>query len=725
MGHRYFGSTVIGFVVGTLVALILTFNAYPFELQPTPYQAMSIFASGASEFGVVGAVPSLSSDSSKQAAIDKISGAGFGWMRHEFTYANPVDFTPYDAANSKAKAAGIKTLALLAYPGADKSHDEWKAFVTSVVGHYGADVAAWEIMNEADNYLSASDYVTYLQEARDIIKGINSGAKIVATGITSRQQATSFWDGIASAGGWGMFDAIGLHVYHSGNPEKVNFGGGDLVGELDRVVGNINKNGGGKTIWITEMGYRSTSEGEQGQANYLARALLMSRSVSSVERIFIYRLWDGDAYGLLTSSLAEKPSYGRVKSVIENISGKGSGSKLSPQTKSTLDNFDAVSSKWDTTPTSNGSTALSTTTGYSGNGMKISYNFTADAAYAVAEQNIPISGTPSAIAVWINGDNTINVWKFRFKDKNGETFQTDLGSIASGWSYKQFSIGTDTAFTSWGGDGNIDFPIAFNAIVIDRQGGAASASGVVDELVAITGSADLYAYLFGSTVAWWKASGTDTATLCGSSREFREDPQYAGNVNCGDTPTATTAQGASSTTAKKKSTTTTKTVVAKVAIDKTKSYIRLDGQNVIADDKSTFRMVVGLRSADDKAITDRKPEILMSGGQSTLRDSILVGPEWITEVSSNQPGQRIATIKADGVDLGELKMEFVAATPGAAAEVPTIVQPVEAVPLSGFSTAQKVAIGGVSLLALVGALMVWRRTMLVEFFHQLHNKISS
>ena len=165
-------------------------------------------------------------------------------------------------------------LALLSYPGSDVTHDDWKSFVQTVVDHFGSQISAWEIMNEVDTALSGSDYVTYLNEARDIIKANNGSATIVASGITSRIEATSFWDGIAAAGGWDSFDKIGLHIYHSGAPETVNFGGGNILGEISRVVGSINKNGGGKKYglpsWDTN---RAAWEKPTKQTGWHARSL--------------------------------------------------------------------------------------------------------------------------------------------------------------------------------------------------------------------------------------------------------------------------------------------------------------------------------------------------------------------------------------------------------------------------------------------------------------------
>lgn len=714
MQHRYIASGLVGLVFGGLVFIILSVSPYPFDQSSfsNSYGVKHTAASSlASEFGVTGAVASLSSDASKSTATSKITEAGFGWVRQEYTYSGAIDFTPYDAALTKTKAAGLKTLVLLAYPGSDKTHDDWKSYVTSVATHLGSDGAAYEIMNEIDNALSASDYVTYLSEARTIILAANSNATIVLSGLTSRQQATDFWDGVVAAGGWSMFDKIGLHVYHSGYPEKVNFGGGDLIGELDRVVGNINKNGGGKKIWITEIGYLSGAEGTTNQANWLARTLVMSKTVSSVEKMFLYHLYDGsgDAYGLLSTSLAEKPAFGTVKSTVGSLSGLSSATKLTSQAKTSLDAFDTVSG-WSTDATSNGTTTLSGDTGHSGAGMKIAYSFTDSSAYAVAEKKIGISGTPTALAAWIYGDDTKNVWKFRFTDKNGETFQTDLGSISSGWSYKQFTIGTDTAFTSWGGDGKIDFPIAFNSIVIDRQGGAASASGKVDEIMAISGSADLVAYQFGSSnVAWWKVSGSDSTSLCGATREFREDPQYASNVNCSDTPasssnTAAVVSATSSSSSTTKKAKTASPPPAPVA-DQTKSTIRVDGTAVPANDTTTYAIVITVKDASGTIITNQKPSITMSGGQTTASDVVLIGNEWIARVSSNAEGARTALVKVRDAELGSVTMTFVVVpvlTPAAKKSTPVqnVVAPVP--PSAEVPVNRPVAISlGLATLALV------------------------
>lgn len=291
--------------------------------------------------------------------------------------------------------------------------------------------------------------------------------------------------------------------------------------------------------------------------------------------------------------------------------------------------------------------------------MKMAYNFNANQAYAVAERALPIDGTPSALAIWIKGDNTGNIWKFRFKDKNGETFQTDLGPIADSWTYKQFTLGADSAIVSWDGNGVIDYPISFNAVVLDRQSGSASGEGVIDDIVAITGGADLFAYQFGDTVAYWKVSGSGSAVLCGASRDFKEEPSYASGVSCTDTPKT---DSSSSTTTAKASPKSKASLVAKVAVDAAKSVYRVDGSDIVADGKATYRIVVQLKDASGKLLKDRKPQIILTGDPlyGTLTDPVLVGDEWFIYLSSTQPGERILEIKSDGILLKTISAVFVA-----------------------------------------------------------------
>jgi len=408
----------------------------------------------------------------------------------------------------------------------------------------------------------------------------------------------------------------------------------------------------------------------------------------------LYHLYDegGDSYGLMNSGFSHKSSYDKVKSVVDSIAGKGTGTRIFPLTKKVIDSLDATDG-WSTEATSNGTTTLSTETGHTGSGMKLAYSFSGDSAYAVAEKSIAIDGTPTALAAWLKGDDTKNIWKFRFKDTNGETFQTDIGNVSSEWQYVQFSIGTDTAITSWGGDGRIDFPISFNAIVLDRQsGGSASGSGIIDEITAVTGDADLYAYTFGSTAAFWKGSGSSTNALCSASVEFRTDPQYIQVGDCSDTPTTAppqVAQAQESVAIVQDDTPVSipQKTVKKAdppspppAIDVTKSGVRVDGKDTIADDSAEYILVITLTDVNGKQVTDRQPDIFLSGGQTTVKKIVLVGSEWWIYITSNETGERTAVIKVGDMQIASVKFTFIAK--------PKPVEPVKEVPTSPTATPQ-------------------------------------
>ncbi len=247
-----------------------------------------------------------------------MSKLGVGWAREEYTYSDAVNFAPYDAAYSRLRAANIKILGLLTY-SSGKSHAQWRTYVTSVVNHFPS-VPAWEIMNEADNYLSPADYVPFLKEAHDIIKARNSSSKVILSGITARVESPNFWNGVAAAGGWGYFDAAGLHVFHNTDPYHDSYNNGTLAQEIQHAIDSLNHNGGGKKIWLSEFGWDSNKFGTDNQATWFSQGLPIVHNFSEVEKIFIFRMYDqGNGLGLLTSSFAEKPAFGAVKDTISRI----------------------------------------------------------------------------------------------------------------------------------------------------------------------------------------------------------------------------------------------------------------------------------------------------------------------------------------------------------------------------------------------------------------------
>jgi len=275
------------------------------------FQIKIVKAASADSYGAVTFVSSLPSSSNKTLVASKIASAGMGWAREEYTYP-VVDYAPYDSAYSKLKGQGFQILGLLTYPGGI-SHDEWKSYVNKVVGHFPG-VSAWEVMNEADNYLSPADYAVFLREAHQIIKA-KGNATVVCSGLTARKEVYPFWTGLRDAGGWDSFDVIGLHMFHDGSPFEDSYNNGTFSQEIQKVINTV----GDKPIWITELGYDSNNYGSANQASWLVESLKIARNYPQVYKVFIFRAYDhGNGLGLLSSSFAEKESYVAVKNWLLN-----------------------------------------------------------------------------------------------------------------------------------------------------------------------------------------------------------------------------------------------------------------------------------------------------------------------------------------------------------------------------------------------------------------------
>jgi hypothetical protein len=498
-------------------------------------------------FGV-GAYLSSEPDADKTTVANMMSDLGMSITRMTINYSDNIDWSPYDTAVELTRSRNIENLILLHYEGSLPSSGDYCNFVGQVASRYSGKTAGYEILNEADNYLSGSNYAPYLSCSYDAIKANDSGAKVIASGLTARTEATNFWQGIVNAGAWDKLDAIGLHPYREKAPEVVDFNIGDFVTSINIAANFINGHGGGKKIWLTEFGTKN-SVGDANQANYTARSFIMARSVSEVEKIISYRFRDnGEGYGIVNSNLSHRSLWDRYKDVLNQLDYAGTAERIYVFDKSTIDSFD-LTSGYKTDLSSNASLNLSTTSGYSGNGLKMAYNFNSSNGYVVANKQKSIDGQPVGIGIWAKGPNTSSILKLRIVDNNNETFQFDLGKVTGDWNFYKFDFAHDVAKVSWGGNGNIDYPIKFDSVVYDSQGGVSSGSLYVDEAVSINGSADMYAYKLGSKLAYWKVSGSSSNSVCGKTLNFTEEPQVTSVSSCsvwdtGSTQSAPVAQSA-------------------------------------------------------------------------------------------------------------------------------------------------------------------------------------
>jgi len=284
----------------------------------------------------------------RSSGTQKIKNTGATWVREEFNWQtlNPRrgrwDLANADHAVSIYRAQGVKVVGLLCYSslwGSSNTragHDsqfykpninDWKNFVGTMVRRYGGTVKDWEIWNEPNSMWkpspNAGEYRDVLIAAYDTIKSIDPGAKVASGGTTYIDD--DYINDFLNDGGWEHLDAIAVHIYPWGQAGPESDPNQRLRDHLsDLVYDTIIPRGGGKEIWITEMGWESGKIGLQAQAQNIARGVILARTVNEVTKIIIFNMRDetGNTYGIMKSNLAIKPAYNYLKKTIEMIGTK-------------------------------------------------------------------------------------------------------------------------------------------------------------------------------------------------------------------------------------------------------------------------------------------------------------------------------------------------------------------------------------------------------------------
>lgn len=116
---------------------------------------------------------------------------------------------------------------------------------------------------------------------------------------------------------------------------------------------------------------------------------------------------------------------------------------------------------------------------------QLSYNFpTPDNDYVVFLQNRPLAGRPNAISAWVYGDGSghfLNVW---FKDANGQSWGMTMGTVDhTGWqemiAFLDPGQPWPSGHISGPDNGAIDYPITFQALVLDDGSDTYSGRGAI------------------------------------------------------------------------------------------------------------------------------------------------------------------------------------------------------------------------------------------------------
>lgn len=222
---------------------------------------------------------------------------GFGWTRSwDFTFeqichkADAFNFTETDIVAERCRKAGLNVMPILGssfavHPGYDSLHvpewavlrrapssvknswakevvfptiESWKTYVRAVVERYKGSIRAWEILNEANCWLTPEEYVPYMQAAYAAAKEADPDCIIVGGG------ATSDWSGepapwtrrVLELDQCRSMDVLSIHMYSDTMPERYQNQGSDAL--FNHLREQMRKHGRELPIWHTEKSHNTT-----------------------------------------------------------------------------------------------------------------------------------------------------------------------------------------------------------------------------------------------------------------------------------------------------------------------------------------------------------------------------------------------------------------------------------------------------------------------------------
>ncbi|MBX4211633.1 MAG: cellulase family glycosylhydrolase [Candidatus Yanofskybacteria bacterium] len=212
-----------------------------------------------------------------------------------------------------------------AYPPLNNS--DFATFIYMTVKRY-PDVKYWQIWNEPNNpvfwrgHPRADQYVAMLKEAYDAVKRANPNAQVVFGGLSLNDQ--EYMEKIYEFGGKSYFDIMAVHPYNpSQAPSQY------LEFEMKKLKQFMeNRNDGQKEIWITEIGWPTSTGGisEKMQAQYIEETYKIAGNLGFIGAVFWQTIADctGDFdkavdeenYGLFRSDWSPKPGVQKYRDIV-------------------------------------------------------------------------------------------------------------------------------------------------------------------------------------------------------------------------------------------------------------------------------------------------------------------------------------------------------------------------------------------------------------------------
>ncbi|MCC6445870.1 MAG: beta-galactosidase [Armatimonadetes bacterium] len=280
--------------------------------------------------------------------------AGIKWSREEFSWSNIQPekgkwvWDRYDQALETAARYGISLFGLLDYSSAWASTAPpeaksrwnhmpdlaaWSEYVFKIVSRYKGKIKHWEIWNEPNISVfwqpapNVEDYTKLLKAGYEAVKRADPAAKVI--GVCTAGSDLGFIESVFKAGGFRYMDILSTHPYrYPASPEASGF-----TGELRRTRDLLERYGGTKPIWLTEIGWPAhrgdNGVSEEEQAQMITRAYLQAIASGAVDKIFWYdyrddgddRAYNEHNFGILRRDFSPKPAYIAYKTMANKLAG--------------------------------------------------------------------------------------------------------------------------------------------------------------------------------------------------------------------------------------------------------------------------------------------------------------------------------------------------------------------------------------------------------------------
>ncbi len=306
-------------------ALLLALPAASAGPDPSPYGINGVVA--------IHARTSPNAIAKAKSDIRLMREAGIRWDRIEIWWSvvepekGKWDFEFTDRVVALYKDSGVSPLAILNYssawsgkpPADDGERQAFARYAAKMIGRYKDTIKCWEVWNEPNIPTfwptpNVKDYAELLKVTYKAAKEADPECVIIA-GSTSGPDF-GFIRGIFDNGAWDSCDAISIHPYSmAGGP------GSQRLGELLEMANDcIASTGKDKPLWITEMGWTSSSSEEDArQAAYLTQSYVIA-AVQGVDKLFWFKLEDwSEKWGIVKADGTKKPAYKAYQTLTKNL----------------------------------------------------------------------------------------------------------------------------------------------------------------------------------------------------------------------------------------------------------------------------------------------------------------------------------------------------------------------------------------------------------------------